>query len=144
MKQNCDDFGWLTMVRLILRESPCGMTSSISGFPFFSFHIPHIPDIPHIPEIPDIPHIPDIPQIPEIFDLGIFPVQTGFFWVVVSAHYGPIPPSPILLISLWQDVHQGCKLIKAHVTLLKTEHRLFEVISIQTQPNSKFTYRLPM
>ena len=47
--------------------------------------------------------------IPEIFDLGIFPVQTGFsgfFLVVVSAHFFlvgfsahfvPIPPFPILL-----------------------------------------------
>ena len=86
-----------------------------------------IPDIPHIPEIfdlgkfdlgiPDIPEIfdlgkfdlgiPDIPEIfdlgkfdlgipdiPEIFDLGIF---AHFFLVVVSAHFVPIPPFPILL-----------------------------------------------
>ena len=39
--------------------------------------------------------IPDIPHIPEIFDLGIF---AHFFLVVVSAHFGPIPPFPILLI----------------------------------------------
>ena len=81
---------------------------------FFYFHIPHIPDIPdiphiphipHIPDIPHIPHIPDIPHIPEIFNLGISS-QTGFFlggvfgtffWVGFLAHYGPIPPSPILL-----------------------------------------------
>ena len=41
-----------------------------------------------------IPDILDIPHIPEIFDLGIF---AHFFLVVVSAHFGPIPPSPILL-----------------------------------------------
>ena len=69
------------------RESPCCMTSSISGFPF---------DL-GIPDILDIPHIP---HIPEIFDLGIF---AHFFLVVVSAHFGPIPPSPILL-SLYLQV----------------------------------------
>ena len=94
------------------------MTSSISGFPFFSFHIPHIPHIPEIFDlgkfdlgIPDIPHIPHIPElfdlgifpififpfdlgIPEIFDLGIF---AHFFLVGFSAHFVPIPPFPILL-----------------------------------------------
>ena len=87
----------------------------------FDLGIPHIPEIfdlgkfdlgiPDIPEIFDlgkfdlgIPHIPEIfdlgkfdlgiPDIPKIFDLGIF---AHFFLVVVSAHFVPIPPFPILL-----------------------------------------------
>ena len=67
-----------------------------------------IPDIPQIPEIFDlgIPQIPEIfdlgkfdlgiPHIPEIFDLGIF---AHFFLVGFSAHFVPIPPFPILLMS---------------------------------------------
>ena len=48
-----------------------------------------------IPEIFDlgIPEILDL-GIPEILDLGIF---AHFFLVVVSAHFVPIPPFPILL-----------------------------------------------
>ena len=92
------------------------MTSSISGFPFFSFHIPHIPHIPEIPEIFDLGIFPififpfdlgkfdlGIPEIPEIFDLGIF---AHFFLVVVSAHFVPIPPFPILLSQLFTQLKQ--------------------------------------
>ena len=71
-----------------------------------------IPDIPHIPEIFDLGKfdlgIPDIPHIPEIFDLGIF---AHFFQVVVSAHFVPIPPFPILLAQVVRKA-EACTFIQ--------------------------------